>query len=442
METAMMTKRVCFTRAAVLVAAGLFATAAPAQIELYEKDDTKLDLNVNVVGAVFTGSDSWFGESTTFLGADTDHWAELGLEPGLSFETGVGGGTLFAALSGVYTNTFDDDASGLAVGLADADDVTLEQAHLGWKVEDLFSGLEEDSFSITGGRQDYSIGTGLIVNDGGGDGGERGGWYIGMRKAFKNAVIASLKSKRYLVEAFRLENDPRAGGTSGNAVGGNFEYSFPDQGTFGGSYLLVDANLPMTPDLDVYSARGSWKFFEALGVGGEFVHETSSQIEADGWYGQVSWDARNMAWTPTFSYRYAHFDGDDPATADDESFREIAYGFTDYGTWYQGEIAGNYPLANGNLNSHLLRAKAQPREDVTLNVLLYNFTLDEPATLDPGVTDDHFGDEIDLAIDWEATKKLYVIGVVGVLLPGDAAEQWVGGNDDWTYAMVYGSYTF
>jgi hypothetical protein len=29
-----------------------------------------------------------------------------------------------------------------------------------------------------------------------------------------------------------------------------------------------------------------------------------------------------------------------------------------------------------------------------------------------------------------------------VLFPGQAAEQWVGGNDNWLYSMLYASYAF
>ena len=99
----------------------------------------------------------------------------------------VGKGTLFGKVSGVYTTTAGDDASGLTIGLDDTDELTVEQAHIGWRSEDLFDGIEGDKFSIAFGRQDYNIGTGLLINDGGGDGGERGGWYMGMRKAFSDA---------------------------------------------------------------------------------------------------------------------------------------------------------------------------------------------------------------------------------------------------------------
>jgi len=424
----------------------LTASAALAEYELYNQDDTKLTFNADLMVAGFLNKDSWFGESPPWApGADTDTWFELGFEPQLAFETPLGGGTFFGKLSAVYTNTFSDDASGLTIGLDDTDELTLEQGHVGWRMSDLFPGLEEDTFSISIGRQDYVIGSGLLIADGGGDGGERGGWYLGMRKAFRTSAIARIASKELLAEAFYLENQPREGGVEGDVWGGNLEYHFGDSLTLGGTYLLADANILGLDKLDVYSGRASWKPLAGLTLSGEYVHQTSDEIRADGWYAQAAYEAKDLPWSPVFSYRYATFDGDDPNTTRNENFRGIAYGYTDYGTWFQGEITGNYPLGNSNLKSHTLRAKAQPSEKVTLNLIYYNFSLNEPSALTGGVqpvTSDDWGDEVNLIADWQATDKIYVIGVLGALFPGTAAEQWVGGDDTWLYSMLYASYAF
>jgi hypothetical protein len=430
--------------ATLVSSTSLFTSAALAEYELYKKDGTTLTFNADLAVVGFLNNNSWFGESESFLGDDTDSWLELGFEPQLALETPLGGGTFFGKLSAVYTNTFGDDASGLTIDADDTHDLRVEQGHIGWKKGDLFSGLEDDTFSISIGRQDYVIGTGLLIADGGGDGGDRGGWYLGMRKAFKNTAIVRLASKELLAEAFYLENQPRSGGVEGDVAGGNLEYHFGDNFTLGGTYLLVDPkDVPGADELDVYSGRATWKPLTGLTLSGEYVHQTSDQIEADGWYAQAAYEAKDLPWSPVFSYRYATFDGDDPNTADrNENFRSIAYGYTDYGSWYQGEITGNYPLGNNNLSSHLLRAKMQPSEKVTLNLMYYNFSLDEPTALDAVVTSDDWGDEVDFIVDWQATDKVYVIGVIGVLFPGDAAEQWVGGDDTWLYSMLYASYAF
>jgi len=407
---------------------------------VYEEGDTKAAVSLSLVTAGFDNYGSWFGESESFLGVDSDGWMEIGAEPGLTVEFALGNGTAFGGVSGVYTGTFNDDASGLTAGMDDPDDFTLEQAHLGWRLEDVFAGLANDTVSVSLGRQDYSIGTGLIINDGSADGGERGGWYIGLRKAFPHAAIVRLKSDELLLEAFDLENDPRRGGTDGDATGVNGEYYFGGKGMLGGSFLVVNANLAGYDDLDVYSVRGEIRPLAGLSLSGEYVNQDSDQIEADGYYAQGLYEFETVKWKPGFTYRFAHFDGDDPNTDTDEQYREIAYGSTDYGYWVQGEITGNYPLGNGNLESHMVRAKMTPIEAITVGLFYYDFTLDQEQIFGEIVSSDDWGDEVNVTVDWQATDRIYVIGVMGTLMPGDAAQEWVGGSDDWRYAMLYFSF--
>jgi hypothetical protein len=429
---------------AVSTVAAAVSRAAFAEWEIYSEETqaTKLVLNVDVAAAWYNSNDSWFGESQSFLGANTDHWAEIGLEPTLSFETRAGNGILFAGLSGVYTSTSGDDASGLTVGLTDKSSFTLEQGHMGWRGEDIFDWLEGDTLTIAAGRQDYSIGTGLLINDGGADGAERGGWYLNMRSAFSESLLATIDSDTWMFEVFRLKNQPRAGGTQGEAYGLNVEYDFSESFTLGTTYMKVDSNLPGSETLDVYSARASWRGESGFGLAGEYADESSSQIDATGYYGEVSYEAANMAWSPVFSYRYAHFDGDNLATPVDERFRELAYGFTDWGSWFQGEITGEYALGNGNLESHLIRVAMQPREGVAFNVLYYDFKLDRPLSF--LVLSDDWGDELNFTLDWDVNERVAVTAVLGALFPGDAAKQLVGNlnADEWMHAMLYISYSW
>jgi hypothetical protein len=430
-------------KAAILAAGtGYVCGTALAEQELYTDSEgtTKIVFSVDVIGAGYQSQNSWFGESASFIGENTDSWADFGVEPKVSLEMPMGEGMLFGQVSGVYTSTYGTDASGVGAGLDDTSEATLEQGHIGWRAEDFFEGIEGDTFTITFGKQDYNIGTGMIINDGGSDGGDRGGWYLGMRKTFSEALVASLKTDKWLAEGFKLKNRPRAGGTQGEAYGTNVEYTYNDAVTLGGTYLNADPNTPGSTDADVYSARLAWQLMSGFGISGEYVDESSDQLDATGYYGQVSYALEDAGWMPVLSYRYAHFDGDNPGTAIDERFREIAYGYTDWGFWYQGEITGGYALGNGNLESQMVRAKLQPKEDVTVNLFYWHFTLDQPASF--GVASDDWGDEINFTIEWAASDNLFIMGVIGALFPGDGAQQFVGGNDDWLHAMLYMMYSW
>ncbi len=163
-------------RIGIVMAASLFAGYAFADYELYNKDDTKLDLALTVNSAQFGQDQSWFGREQSFLGVSGHHWTEFGTEFGTKFETKLGGGTLFGEASGIYTRSSGDDASGVTSGLSEEAKTTLEQGNLGWKTADTFTGIPDSTFSVQLGHFDYSIGTGMIMVDGGSDGGDRGGW--------------------------------------------------------------------------------------------------------------------------------------------------------------------------------------------------------------------------------------------------------------------------
>ena len=97
-------------------------------------------------------------------------------------------------------------------------------------------------------------------------------------------------------------------------------------------------------------------------------------------------------------------------------------------------------LGNGNLESELVRVTLTPSERITFDVMYYRFTLDQPASF--GAISGDWGDELNFTVDWAATEQVSVTGVLGVLHPGDAAEQIVGGGSDWLHTMLLVSYSW
>ena len=273
----------------------------------------------------------------------------------------------------------------------------------------------------------------MLINDGGADGGDRGGWYLGLRKAFQNGALINLDSSTLKAQVFTFKNNPRRGGPQGEARGTNVDYAFGESGsvTLGGSYMRIYPEGSQA-DADVYDGRASWTALPGLTFSGEYAYEDGKNINGKGYYAQALYEFSDVAWKPALTYRYALFD---------DEFNPLAYGYTDYGYWFQGEIAGNYPLSNSNLKSNMLRANVKPTDKIVVNLFYYNFKFDNPASFAPGVTSDDFGDEVDLTFDWQATDRIYVIAVLAQLNPGNGAEQWTGGDKDWKYAMLSLSFT-
>jgi hypothetical protein len=88
---------------------------------------------------------------------------------------------------------------------------------------------------------------------------------------------------------------------------------------------------------------------KALSFNFEYAKEDNGDlIDSDAWNAEVGWQLET-AWKPKISYRYAVFEGDDPDTTTNEAFDGLWTGFYDWGTWWQGEIAGEYFASNSNL---------------------------------------------------------------------------------------------
>ena len=154
--------------------------------------------------------------------------------------------------------------------------------------------------------------------------------------------------------------------------------------------------------MNVFDIRGDARPLTALPglrLAGEFAYEKNgSDLEAYGWYGEIGYAADDLPWSPYLSYRYAFFSGDEESSSGkSESFDPLFYDGPDWGTWTQGEILGEWVLANSNLISHTIRLNAYPTDKLTLTALYYYFLLDDPGAA--GVDDHDFAQEVNLMAD-------------------------------------------
>ena len=113
---------------------------------------------------------------------------------------------------------------------------------------------------------------------------------------------------------------------------------------------------------------------------------------------------------------------------------------SEWGTWFQGEIIGEYVLSNSNLFSYLVSVSSKPTKSLEMHLFYYHFTIDQPESLADNVTASHFADEIDLILDWQVLDSLSLSAVLAVAIPGEAARQFTGGNQTWVHSMLYASW--
>jgi len=378
----------------------------------------------------------------------SDQWLEGYIKAGL---TGVytlkSSSEIYGKVSGVGERTY-----GQAPGPVgpDVSSFFVEDLAIGWRSGNRFSTLGENAVDISAGRVPYRLGHGFLLWDGTSEGGSRGGYWTNARKAFEFGAVGRVKTGAHVVEAFYLDKDELPEADSGSRLWGlNYELSHGEETTIGVTYLRTFATPEERPSRDgmsVFNLRAytaPLSKLPDLSIEFEYAHERNNDlIASNAWTLQGAYHLPRLVWQPTLSYRYASFQGDDPATPKNEAFDPLFTGFSDWGTWWQGEIAGEYFLSNSNLQSHMIRAHFDPHEKLGAGIIFYDFRIDQPAAFGPTVTDKHAAVETDGYIDWKLNSNIQLSFVLAFGSPGKAVEQSSGRTANFRYGMFYAAYSF
>lgn len=376
----------------------------------------------------------------------SDNWFEGSLKAALSTQyTTASTAQLYAKLSGVGERTYG--AAPSLVG-EDASSFDVEDLYIGWRSGNSL-GLGENVLDFTVGRTQYKLGHGMLLWDGSAEGGTRGGYWTNARKAFEFAAIGRFTPGNHTMEAFYLDKDDLPEADTGSKLWGvNYQYAIGEDTTLGATYMKWSANpaeAPQRDGLDVYNLRAYTAPFpnlKALSFEAEYAQEDNgAALDSTAWSMLAAYQL-DTTWQPKLSYRYAFFEGDDPATAANEAFDGLFTGFYDWGAWWQGEIAGEYFISNSNLISHQLRVHVTPTEAIATGLMFFDFQLDQPASFGPLVTSDAVAMELDWYMDWTVNDNLIISFVAAVADPGDAIEQSSGRTDTFFYGMVFVAYSF
>jgi opacity protein-like surface antigen len=233
--------------AAVLLAAAAAARAEDAPQEEAKPDnhglpagtDWKLDFSAG--WGFFGFGNSLYANSHDEVQQDlSDNWMEGFVKGGFSGTHKLnGGGEFYGAISGVGERTYN--APPPLVG-GEASSFDIEDLYLGWRSGDML-GLGENALDFVVGRTQYKLGHGMLIYDGASEGGSRGGFWSGARKAYEFAAIGRVHAGPTLIEAFYLDRDELPESDSASATYGvNFEYSWNERQHPGRQYTSWTAN--------------------------------------------------------------------------------------------------------------------------------------------------------------------------------------------------------
>ena len=423
-------------------------------LTIYKEGDNELRPTFSLETAGFQEVNPGWGKRKSSYGEFGKHWFELAVTPGIQGSLGLGGfGKLAARLSGVYTFTGGglDGAGTNPPPDTHPSTFLLEDAYLRWTSGDVFPFVDKDGIEISAGAQRFRpVGSGFLVWSGSSNGGTRGAFWLGARRAFENTGVLRIRKDGFRGDFFYITPHDNPD-TNTDVLGTNLEYDITDRTNIGFMYLNVLNSRRVRRDgLNVFNFRGNTAplaSLPGLQFNGELALEENGKKvnSALGGYVGVAYEFADVLWKPRVSYRFAGFSGDKRGSTD-KAFDPLFYGQSDWGTWFQGEILGNWVTANSNLLSWLLRLELRPVESVTLNLLYFHFNLAQFTTTEVSrddvvhtvnVNSKNLGDEVNFAVDWEVNKHLLLTGVYGFNVPGKAARAFTGGSKVWNHFMLY-----
>jgi hypothetical protein len=434
-------------------------------MRLYDRDGLivrgHFQAGVNLVGEqnLFWDLDRTFAPTANY-DADTV-WLEGYIKPGASFEKAIAPGeVIYGKVSAVLSGTLGSDA----YGTGDTGRLTLEDAYLGYRVE------RADGFrlDLSGGRRELRLGSGMLIENGGSSGFERGALKFGPREAWERAAIARLGFAGVTMTSFYLDpNETETNDSDNSLAGGDLRWDGKEGGYAGLTYAhVLTSEVPypkaapggigipsVIPNarkglnaLNAYARSEAFSgSLRGLFFTADFAYEWNDDIDLRAWAGrgQVGYTVPGHAWRPMVMYSYQTFSGDDPDTNRLERFDPLFFDGAP-SAWATGSKSA-FTFINSNVNAHQLTFRVSPTEQDTFTLRYAHIRANElrspiqfgQATrfdvttgqgVVAGVTDPHLADDVFLEYMRVINANTFLTAGVSASFPGAGIEGTVRGT--------------
>jgi len=421
---------------------------------LYKSDRSLLTAIVAGGLGVYSDGNAWFGQPELFnqynplaghLPGASTAWTEGSLELGAGFASQLGGAPLYAfgALTGMKTWSIGQDI--YTDETRDFDKIEKAYAGLLWVDKDT-----RNYAKLSVGGQTFTLNDGFLVNlvKGSVNAGDRGATYLGPRLASQFSVLANGRLGPWSFNAFYIDpSELEQTDTHSSFLGANLGYAFSDNVSFDATAMTItssDSTYANPDRLDlpregVSTVAGHllWKNLLVDGVflEGELGYEWNPDYAMSAWagYGTIGYIARKLPWTPSISFRYAAFSGDDPDTRTYERWDPMLN--SGLGIWLQGISFGKI-TTNSNLATQRIQLNLMPVEQLNVTFDYHRLTAPELNNLgsNPAIgtlTSHQLGEEFTATARWAINRNLYLQSVASYALPGEALRD-IGADKPWS----------
>ncbi len=347
---------------------------------IVDDDNLKVRMHVQAgINAVAEGNLFWILSDifAPIFEYDPDkEWIEYYVKSGISFSrTWPDGVTGYGKASFVASYTQGTDP----YDFSNTGRITLEEAYIG--ARKTFDDSVELDVSV--GPQELRLGTGMLIANGGSSGFERGALKFGPRKAWEMAAIGRLTHGRTKATAFYLDPNEMPSTDNRNQLAGlDLRFDAEKGGYVGGTYVhILESDNPYpqvvpggsgAPTIvenarEKLNAVGFYARTNPLetGFGSSFIG-VDAAVEWNDRTDMLAWAGRFQAghtwtdrpWSPSLTYTFKTFSGDDPNTPGQERFDPLFYDGNP-STWATGSKS-SMTFINSNVQAHELALSVKP----------------------------------------------------------------------------------
>lgn len=413
---------------------------------ILETEKSKLTWLLNGAGGFYHEQNGLFGQGPGFTQGNPvatnpavvgpRFWGEFFVEPGIAGITQLGNSKIYPygavsfLLSGRNSSDIYSDGA-TAFGAA-------ERLYGGI----LFPGLgknQNTSIDLSAGRQFFQLNDGFLFArfSGSANAGERGSVYLNSRTTFQMTGIAKVKLNKFHLEGFFLEPQELFKDRQSDTryLGGTVQYNNNKQLDLSVSYVSIANSLSKyTTPQDPIALQGLRVINPKVWISNiankglflkselAFQSHATADMKSLGWYLGGGLTKKAWKFSPSFYYRYAYMQGDDPNTSRFERYDALLTG--GLGNWVQG-LNYRKVTGDGNLKTHRIEVKGYLKKNMELSLDYFLLRADQLSNLGslPPIAqlkDKSYGQEVTATYRYFFGTNYLFLGIITWADPGEA----------------------
>lgn len=436
---------------------------------LYNSKRAYLTAKVAASEMIYSNHNTWFAQPTPMTTGNplADHPSGKGWSAWIEGFGSVGLYGVFNLIPSINLHIYG--GTNYLISFSAGNELFTQKARIYGNVEDAFVGIvggkqtargDKYRYNFTYGRKSFTLGDGWLIINTAMNGYNRGALQLNPRWASRQLITGSLSWNRFMLQGFSVkpnELDILNSRTTINGV--NLEMNNGKYGLLALTYLTVPRSgfRYYLPDGSVHSREGTEvynvRLFRTTGqegglfFKGEVGYQRNRNFDMNAWayYGELGWNFAKVQGSPTVSYRYAHFSGDDPESKSYNRWDALYTGGNGE-QWVQGSIM--YKLVqNSNENTHRFQAVYRPAKKLQMVGQVWLFYAPQLNNIggNPALStlkSKFYGTEYNLTLKYFPSSQWYFHLNAAYALAGGAITEVVPDTKNWFSAMVFARYTF